>query len=129
MNNGNIIIIIISLISFALPCFAAEEINDNRSNEKLAREYVENVKYSKQDNVLKQKDAVPDKTTAIKLALIVWKPIYGKEQINKQAPFEAIRIDDCWFVSGSLPRGWRGGTAMAVIRAKDGRFLNVSHGK
>ena len=69
------------------------------------------------------------KETAIALAVAVWTSIYGKEKIEKEAPYQAIRVGDYWFVSGSLEKGWLGGTAEAVINATDGRFLNVSHGK
>lgn len=127
--NTTRILIITFLLSIAALCAAAEDNEYYMITEKQAQDYVEKVKKSKQNDVLRQRDAVPDKESAIGLALVVWKSIYGKEKIEKQAPYQAIRVNDCWYVSGSLPRGWRGGTAEAVIRAKDGSFLNVFHGK
>ncbi len=33
---------------------------------------------------------VPDAKTAIKVAVAIWEPIYGAQQINEQAPYSAI---------------------------------------
>lgn len=94
-----------------------------------AKTYIEQVKQNTHHDVLKFREAVSTKETAVTLAVAVWISIYGKEKTEKEAPYQAIRVDDCWFVSGSLEKGWNGGTAEAVISAADGRFLNVSHGK
>jgi hypothetical protein len=94
-----------------------------------ARQVVEQAKKGEHHNVLKHSGAVPTKETAIALAIAVWSPIYGRDQIGKEAPFQAIRVDDCWFVTGSLKKGWVGGTAEAVIEVADGRFLMISHGQ
>jgi hypothetical protein len=94
-----------------------------------AKEYVENIKHNQHHNVLHQREAVPDEVTAIGIAVAVWKSIYGEEKINNERPYQALRIDDCWFVTGSLPKGWCGGTAEAVIHVNDGCILNISHGK
>jgi NTF2 fold immunity protein len=72
---------------------------------------------------------VPDESTAIKIALAVWEPIYGKSEIAEQAPYRASLKDGVWVVSGSLPVGSLGGTAIAEIAKEDGRVLRVSHGK
>jgi hypothetical protein len=72
---------------------------------------------------------VPNEETAIKIALVVWTPIYGEEVIRKEKPFKAVLKDDSWYVSGSLPAGFRGGVAEAEIAKDDGRVLRVSHGK
>ena len=94
-----------------------------------ARVYVESVKKGEHHDVRKLKEVVSNKDTAIALAVAVWSPIYGKEKIEKESPYQVFRIDDCWVVYGSLEKGLKGGTAEAVISASDGRFLNISHGK
>ena len=94
-----------------------------------ARNVVEQAKKGEHHNVLKRSVVVPTKETAIELAVAVWSPIYGRDQIAKEAPFQAFRVDDCWFVTGSLKKGWVGGTAEAVIEVADGRFLMISHGQ
>jgi len=100
-----------------------------QTSEGEARQAVEEAKKGEHHNVLDHSGAVPTKETAIELAVAVWSPIYGRDKIAKEAPFQAIRVDDCWFVTGSLEKGWLGGTAEAVIAVADGRFLMISHGK
>lgn len=70
---------------------------------------------------------VPDAETAIKVAVAIWTPIYGKEQIEKEKPYKAILKDDVWYVSGSLPEGWLGGVAEAEIAKDSGCILKVYH--
>jgi NTF2 fold immunity protein len=99
------------------------------TSEAEARQVVEQAKKGEHHNVLNHSGAVLTKETAIELALAVWGPIYGRDKIAKEAPFQAVRVDDCWFVTGSLEKGWLGGTAEAVIAVADGRFLMISHGR
>jgi len=73
---------------------------------------------------------VPNADTAIKIAIAVWEPIYGKEAIAAQAPYSATLSDGIWFVTGSMPKPIRpGGTAMASIAQEDGRIVFIGHGK
>jgi len=72
---------------------------------------------------------VPDAATAIKIAVAVWEPIYGRKQIQSQKPFRATLRDGVWTVYGSLPPNTPGGVAEADISKKDGRVLRVIHGK
>ena len=72
---------------------------------------------------------VPNAETAIRIALAVWEPIYGKKQIDSEKPYRATLKSGVWIVEGSLPPGWLGGVAIAEISASDGTILRVSHGK
>ncbi len=72
---------------------------------------------------------VPDANTAIAIAVAVWTPIYGKEQIASEKPYQATLSNGQWTVTGSLPKGWKGGVALAVIAKADGQVLRVIHGK
>jgi hypothetical protein len=72
---------------------------------------------------------VPDEATAIKIAVAVWEPIYGAEKIAAEKPFRAILAKGVWTVQGSLPKGWKGGVALAEISKADGRIIRISHGK
>lgn len=71
----------------------------------------------------------PDEETAIKIAVAVWMPIYGKDEIEKEKPYKAVLRDGIWYVSGSLPSGYVGGVAEAEIAKDDGRILRINHGK
>jgi len=73
---------------------------------------------------------VPDEETAIKIAIAVWSPIYGKEQIENEKPYTAKLKKGIWYISGSLPAGReKGGVAEAEIAKDDGRIIRISHGK
>jgi len=77
---------------------------------------------------------VPDKETAIKIAVAVWIPIYGKEKIEDEKPYKAILRNEIWYVSGSLPQAKAderivGGVAEAEINKSDGQIIRISHGK
>jgi hypothetical protein len=73
---------------------------------------------------------VPDEETAIRIAIAVWIPIYGKDQIEKEKPYEAVLRNGIWYVSGSLPADYvKGGVAHAEIAKDDGRIVRISHGK
>ena len=72
---------------------------------------------------------VPNAETAIAVAVAIWLPIYGTEEIQEQRPFKAKLIKGIWHVEGSLPPGVPGGVAEARISKKDGRVLYVYHGK
>ena len=71
---------------------------------------------------------VPDKITAIRIAIAVWLPIYG-EIIYKEKPYSAYLKDGVWIVKGSLPKGSVGGVAMITIQKKDGKIITVIHSK
>ena len=72
---------------------------------------------------------IPTKEVAIKVALAVWEPIYGKEQIANEAPYNTKLENGVWHVSGSLPEGWVGGVAEIEIEKETGRIIRLSHGK
>ena len=72
---------------------------------------------------------VPDEATAIKIAVAVWEPIYGAAHIAGERPYHATLRDGVWIVTGSVPRGAKGGAAFAKISQKDGRVLFVTHYK
>ena len=76
-----------------------------------------------------KKGYVPDEETAIAIAVAVWIPIYGKEQIEYEKPYKASLKNGIWTVTGSLPKGFKGGTAEARISQDSGCILRVIHYK
>jgi hypothetical protein len=81
------------------------------------------------DGYVPEEGFVPNKDVAIKIAVAVWEPIYGADKIAKQKPFRATIADGVWTVEGSLPKGMKGGVALAEVSKEDGRIIRVSHGK
>ena len=80
-------------------------------------------------NVRPHQGYVPDQETAIKIAVAVWEPIYGKAAIAKQSPYNATLNDGVWVVTGTLPERMLGGVALAEISKEHGTILRVSHGR
>jgi NTF2 fold immunity protein len=72
---------------------------------------------------------VRDEAAAIRIALTVWEPLYGKQHIASERPFQATLSHGVWHVRGSLPRGVAGGVAEADIKRSDGKVLRIMHGK
>ena len=73
---------------------------------------------------------VPDEKTAIAIAVAVWSPIYGEENIKSEQPYKAVLTNGIWHVEGSLPAKYTlGGVAEADISKMDAKILRASHGK
>jgi hypothetical protein len=72
---------------------------------------------------------VPDEQTAIVIAVAVWIPLYGREQIENEKPYRASLKDGVWTVRGTLHKGFKGGTAEAKISKDSGCILEVIHYK
>lgn len=82
---------------------------------------------STQSNYKPKNGYVSDEETAIAIAVAVWNPIYGKQQIESEKPYQANLKNGVWRVTGSLPKGADGGTAIAEISKDDGRILKIIH--
>jgi hypothetical protein len=72
---------------------------------------------------------VPSAEVAQAIHCAVAGAVYGKNEIEKQRPFLAVRSGEFWVVSGYLPRGTLGGVAATVIRAKNGEVIWITHGQ
>jgi NTF2 fold immunity protein len=70
---------------------------------------------------------VPDEATAIRIAVTVWEPIYGKEQIASESPVSATLVNGVWYVIDTCPFVL-GGSASANIQQSDGKVLHIEHG-
>jgi hypothetical protein len=80
-------------------------------------------------NYMPKEGYVPNAETAIKIAVAVWEPIYGKKNIEEEKPYIASLKDGIWTVTGTLPEGSKGGTAIAEISKGSGCILRVIHEK
>jgi hypothetical protein len=85
--------------------------------------------FGQEHNYRPAQGLVPDAKTAIAIAVAIWTPIYGEKQIASERPYVASLADGKWTVRGSLPKGWSGGVAVAVIAKSDGQVSRISHGK
>lgn len=74
---------------------------------------------------------VSNEATAKKIAEAVLIPIYGKELIEKEKPFNATLKEGVWNVVGTLPcpknKVCLGGVAEVQISQEDGKILKLIH--
>ena len=110
---------------------ASNSANQNQTNANPAAAPIPNIPASSQQpsrSSYKLKNGyVPDEQTAISIAVAVWVPIYGKEQIESEKPYKATLKNGVWTVIGTLPEGYNGGTAVAEISQDSGCILRVIH--
>lgn len=83
-----------------------------------------------QHNVIDNKSVIiKDSLTAIQIAEPILFSIYGKNNITKQRPYETYFIDNYWVLTGTLPKGYLGGTFLIIINAFDSKIIKITHGK
>ena len=126
VKTFSLILIVLGLISCGQrKSVAVVEKAQDQPEIKSVSKVVESAKAS---NPLQPKNRyVPDEQTAIAIAVAVWIPIYGRQQIENEKPYKAKLNNGVWTVTGSLPEGFDGGTAVAEISQEDGRVLKIIH--
>lgn len=72
-------------------------------------------------------DYVPNAETAVKVAEILWLPLYG-ESIYEHKPFSAELQNGIWIVSGK-PKKQKGGYPYAEIQKSDCKVVKITHFK
>jgi hypothetical protein len=72
---------------------------------------------------------IKDKETAINISEPILFSIYGKDNIKKQRPYESYLIDNYWVISGTLAKGYLGGTFLIIIDATNSKVIRLTHGK
>jgi hypothetical protein len=72
---------------------------------------------------------ITDKETAIAMAEPLLFKIYGKEEIESERPYEVYLIDGYWYISGTLPKGYLGGTFIIIINSINGEVIRLIHEK
>jgi len=72
---------------------------------------------------------VPDSTTAVQIAQILFVRVYG-EKVLKKKPFVAtLKNGNIWVVEGSIDKGVDGGVPHLEIQKSDGKIVYLIHGK
>jgi len=83
-----------------------------------------------QHNVVNNKTIIiKDSVTAIKIAEPILFNIYGKQNIEKQKPYEIYLLENYWVISGTLPENYLGGTFLIIIDARNSQIIKITHGK
>jgi NTF2 fold immunity protein len=123
------IIFIITLYYFANPSSSAAQNFDGRMvlGEKVAKLEIENsLKVSQKPFY---DTLITDNETAIAVAEPILFKIYGKDNIISERPYEIYLLDGYWFISGTLPNGFKGGTFEIIMNSKNGQVIKLIHEK
>lgn len=80
------------------------------------------------------KDYVPNALSAVRIAIVTWKNVYGNTNIIEESPFRVRLIDDSiWVVKGTLGGKNRDdivlGGVFSVGLLKNGKILYLKHEK
>ena len=68
-------------------------------------------------------------STAIAMVEPLLFDIFGKNQIISERPYEVYLIDGFWYLSGTIPKGSKGGGFEIILNAKDGKIIRLTHYK
>jgi hypothetical protein len=71
---------------------------------------------------------IPDKETALTVAIAVLTPIYGKELVDREQPFRVTEKKGVWVITGAPPPAL-GGVAEIHISRQTGEILFLMHSK
>lgn len=82
------------------------------------------------DTIQKQKQPLlPTESDAIQFAEPILFKTYGQKHIESQRPYNIVKTNNCWIITGTLAEGWKGGTFLISIDAADGRVIEMGHTK
>lgn len=125
MIRGTAVILLLGLL-VCTPAFAGQRAGLGK---KWAEDYLSWHLDGEAHNMVPARGPIPDEKTARLIAEKLLSEKYGAESISKQKPFEVYLIEGHWIVAGTLSADKIGGTAMIVMTQKDGRVINISHGR
>lgn len=69
---------------------------------------------------------IQNRQTAIDIAEPILISHYGKSTIQKQKPFTVNHIQSYWILRGNLQSGGTAGTFIMILRAADGKIIEIS---
>ncbi|MFT5215647.1 MAG: hypothetical protein ACI83H_000763 [Glaciecola sp.] len=121
-----VLLIIGVLISTNIQAQESEKKSDDLKNAEQLLEYaLEN----KSDRTKMNFKLIPKQENAINYAEVLLFELYGKEKIESEKPYQIQLINDYWIITGTLPKGMRGGVFELVFDSWNGKVLILKHGK
>jgi hypothetical protein len=112
----------------ALPVAAQSFIGRTVLGEQYARQQVLSL-VKEMPRKTSTKPLLPTKEIAVATAEPILFNIYGKQHIIQERPYEAYLINGYWYISGTLPKGYEGGTFELIMGADNGRVVHLTHYK
>lgn len=102
------------------------DIFTENKNSEYAKKELENAKIS---NEFSPTEVIPNSTTAVEISESILFPIYGKENIIRQRPYNVNFIDGYFVINGTLPKSEIGGSFIIIMNSKDGKVIKLTHGE
>ena len=122
-------IILLTIILTSSSIFG-QETERWKITEKQAKEIIgESLSDTTYHNVIGLQPILTKREKAIEFAEFILWNIYGKKNIEKQKPYDVFLINNYWFLSGTLPKGMKGGTFTIIIDSRNYRIIRLTHGK
>ena len=72
---------------------------------------------------------VKNSVTAVAIAEPLLFEVFGKQQVLSEKPYEVYLIDGYWYISGTIPTGYKGGGFEIIFSAKNGQVIRLTHYK
>lgn len=72
---------------------------------------------------------IRNSSTAISIAEPLLFNVFGKDQILSEKPYEVHLIDGYWYISGTIPKGSKGGGFEIIFSAKNAEIIRLTHYK
>lgn len=72
---------------------------------------------------------IKDSITATTIAESILFGVYGQENIKSQRPYETYLIKSYWVISGTLPKGYKGGTFLLILDSRNSKVIKITHSK
>ncbi len=72
---------------------------------------------------------IKDEQSAVKFAELILFQEYGEKKIKEERPYQISFADNCWTISGTLKKGWKGGTFHFKFDSRDCRIIDIHHEK
>lgn len=82
------------------------------------------------DRIVKRKyRLIKTRNDALKIAEPILNDKYGMLKIQDEKPFDVFYINGFWVVKGTVKKGYKGGTAIAILDSENGLVERVFHTK
>jgi len=72
---------------------------------------------------------IPDSKSAVNVAEKILFEVYGKDEIIEQRPYNLVYQNGYWILNGTRPEPIIGGVFLIIMNSKDGKIIELIHGK
>ena len=126
----NLFLLILTLI-FSNNSFSQDSNNRTYLGKKNAEyELKEVIANNKLHNIINSSDKIiKSNEILVKIVEPILFEIYGKNNIEKQKPYEINDFENYYVMNGTLEKGNIGGTFLLIIDKRNSQILKITHGK